>query len=154
LAGTIFYAIPLVFRGNYEYIIHHVLALWMVSSLLFGSGFFIRYFPHIIICDTTNGIFNLAWLLRLTGWKDSRLVSALEILFAVLFFFLRVINLTVVFGIMFYHPEGAAFIVGRYAFPLISLLQFYWSFKIAQTLFKKVAPIKTAKGAVPLKKVE
>lgn len=154
LADTIFYAVPLIFRGNFEYIIHHALALWMTYALLFGSGHFVRYFPHIVICDTTNGIFNFAWLLRLTGWKDSTLVSSMEIVFAVLFFFLRVINLSTVFGIMFFHPEGAAFGVARYAFPLISLLQFYWSVKIAQAMFKKLAPGKGEKSATPAKKVD
>lgn len=154
LADTIFYAVPLIFRGNVEYIIHHVLALWMTYALLFGSGHFARYFPHIVICDTTNGIFNFAWLLRLTGWNGTTLVSTMEISFAVLFFFLRVINLSVVFWIMFSHPAGVAFGVGRYAFPLISLLQFFWAFKIAQALFKKFTPGKAEKSALPAKKLE
>lgn len=146
-ADTIFFAIPLATRGNMEYIIHHILAVWMIYTLFTGSGHFFRYFPHIIICDTTNAVFNIAWFLRLTGWKDSSVVSGLEILFAVLFFFLRVINLTVVFGIMFFHSEGVSFGLGRYAFPLISAMQFYWAFKIVQAMFKKLAPSKGGKPA-------
>jgi hypothetical protein len=150
LADTFFYAVPLCFRGNFEYVIHHALAFWMTYALLSSSGHLIRYFPHIIICDTTNGVFNLAWMLRLTGMKDSPLVAFLEIAFAVLFFFLRIINLSVVFYIMFTSPDGN-FGVGKYVFPLISLLQFYWLFKIAQALLKKFLPAGAARGA---KKVE
>lgn len=154
LADTINFAIPQAVRGNLEYIIHHILALWMIYALLYGSGHFIRYFPHLIICDTTNGVFNIAWVMRLAGYKDHPLVFVLELSFALLFFFLRVINLSVVFGIMFFHPEGAAFGVGRYAFPLISSMQFYWAFKIIQAMFKKLAPNKEDKATKPTKKVE
>mmetsp|Transcript_58389 Transcript_58389/g.114844 ORF Transcript_58389/g.114844 Transcript_58389/m.114844 type:complete len:285 (+) Transcript_58389:69-923(+) len=136
VADTFFYAIPLIRRGNVEYIIHHALAFWMTYALLSSSGHLIRYFPHIIICDTTNGFFNLAWILRLSGFRDTVLVSFLEISFAVLFFFLRIINLSTVFYLMFTSPDGN-FGIGRFAFPLISLLQFYWQFKIAQALSKK-----------------
>lgn len=145
LADTIYFAIPIAIRGNFEYIIHHVLVVWMIYVLFTGSGHFFRYFAHIIICDTTNAVFNTAWFLRLTGHKDSSVVAVLEILFAVLFFFLRVINLSVVFGIMFFHPEGVSFGLGKYTFPLISLLQFFWAFKIIQAMFKKLAPIKKEK---------
>lgn len=142
VADTFFYAIPLSLRGNQEYVIHHGLALWMTYALLSGSGHLIRFFPHIIISDTTNAIFNFAWFLRLTGWKDTALVTTMEISFAVLFFILRGINLSIVFGIMFFSDENAGFGVGRYAFPLISLLQFWWLMKIAGALVKKLFPSK------------
>jgi len=142
VADTFFYAIPLALRGNFEYIIHHALAIWMTVALLGGSGHLIRYFPHIIICDTTNTVFNFAWFLRLTGFKDTSLVTSMEMSFAVLFLLLRGINLSVVFGIMFFSEDNAGFGVGRWAFPLISLLQFWWLFKIAQAMAKKLMPQK------------
>ena len=145
VADTFYYAIPLCFHGNVEYIIHHVLALWMTYALLSSSGHLVRYFPHIVICDTTNAVFNLAWILRTTGLRNSVFVSTLEVSFAVLFFFLRIINLSVVFYILFHSADGN-FGVGKYAFPLISLLQFYWQLKIAQALLKKFAPSKEKGG--------
>jgi hypothetical protein len=143
VADTFYYAIPLMSRGNFEYVLHHALALWMTYSLLSSSGHLIRYFPHIVICDTTNGVFNMAWILRLTGHRDSPLVALLEVSFAVLFFVLRIINLSVVFYIMFNSPDGN-FGVGKYVFPCISMLQFYWLVKIVQALAKKFVPGKEA----------
>ena len=139
LADTIFFAIPLCFRGNFEYIIHHALAIWMIYSILCGSGHLMRFLPHLVICDTTNAVFNVAWLLRLTGYKDSPIVPVLESTFALLFFLLRNINLSLVFGIMFMSPEGQSYGYGRYVFPMISMLQFYWLVKIVQSMTKKMS---------------
>lgn len=138
LADTIFFAIPLAIkRGNWEYILHHALGLWMISVFLTGPGNLTRFYPHLIICETTNILFNTAWLLRLAGYKDSLLVSVLEISFSVFFVLIRIINLTIVFKIIFMSDEGQTFGVGKYVFPLISLLQFYWMIKIAQSLYSK-----------------
>jgi hypothetical protein len=142
VADTLFYAIPMVLRGNFEYIIHHVLALWMIFSILTGSGQLMRYLPHIIICDTTNAIFNSAWLLRLTGLKDSLIVTALEMSFATMFFLLRNINLSLTFYVMFTSVEGQSYGYGRFVFPFLSLMQFYWLFCIVRSLIKKAGEAK------------
>lgn len=137
VADTFFYAIPLSFTGNIEYLIHHGLALWLCSVFLTGPGNLTRFYPHILICDTTNIFFNIAWLLRLVGYKDTPIVTVLEILFSVFFALIRCVNLTIVFGVIFFSDEGRSFGVGRFVFPLISALQFYWLVKIIQSLAGK-----------------
>ena len=146
VADTLFYAIPLTFRGNFEYVLHHGLALWLIYLFLYGPGCFTRFYPHLIICDTTNILFNSAWLLRLAGFRDSAVVSALELMFSLFFVLIRAVNLTLVFGVILLNPQSEVFGVGRFVLPMISLLQFYWLGKIAQSLIAKFSPsIKTKK---------
>ena len=146
IADTIFYAIPLCFRGNFEFALHHILAIWMVFTILSGSGHLIRFLAHIIICDTTNAVFNIAWFLRLSKYKDSVAVTICEVSFAVLFLNLRCINLSTVFGILFFsHLGEASYGFGRYVFPILSVMQFYWLYKILQATLQKVFPAKNKK---------
>ncbi len=67
-------------------------------------------------------------------------LTSLEISFAALFLLLRGINLSVVFGVMFFSEDNAGFGVGKYAFPFLSLLQVFWLSKIAGALVKKLFP--------------
>ena len=75
ITDTIFYALPEVMRGKFDYITHHVLVLSLVMSSLYGPGSLLRYIPLLLISDTTNIFFNLAWLLRLVGMRGSFVVS-------------------------------------------------------------------------------
>jgi hypothetical protein len=126
LADTIFYALPMCLRGNFEYILHHILAMWMDYALMTTNGHLLRYLPHIIICDTTNAVFNVAWLMRLTGFNGSPVLLFFESIFALLFFVLRCINLSTTFWILFFHDNGNSFGHGKWVFPFLSLMQFYW----------------------------
>ena len=74
ITDTIFYALPEVMRGKFDYITHHVLVLSLVISSLFGPGSLLRYIPLLLISDSTNIFFNLAWLLRLVGMRGSFVV--------------------------------------------------------------------------------
>ena len=74
ITDTLFYALPEVLRGKFDYIMHHILVLSLVISSLFGPGSLLRYIPLLLISDTTNIFFNLAWLLRLVGMRGSFVV--------------------------------------------------------------------------------
>ena len=75
ITDTLFYALPEVLRGKFDYIMHHILVLSLVISSLFGPGSLLRYIPLLLISDTTNIFFNLAWLLRLVGMRGSFVVT-------------------------------------------------------------------------------
>lgn len=147
IADTVCYAIPQLFHNSYEYFIHHVLALWLIYPFLYGPGSVARFYCHVVICETTNMFFNSAWLLRSMGYRDSAVVMALEILFAVAFLLIRVINLTLVFGIVFLSPEGRAFGISRYNLPPICMMQWYWMVRIVTVMFSKIGKLKNKSGS-------
>jgi hypothetical protein len=148
VGDTFCFAIQQAINGVPEYIIHHVLTLWMIFSLLCAPGQLSRFFPHMLICDTTNIFFNTAWLLRLAGYRGSPIVSAFELLFAISFFLLRAINLSLVLGLIFFSEPGQAMGISRFTLPPIVFLQWYWMSKIGSSALglKKTKKAVTAKG--------
>lgn len=144
VGDTIFFALSEVFHGKYEYICHHILSLYLVISTLLGPGPLCRFIPHLLICDTTNLLFNTAWLLRLAGYKDTKLVITLELLFTTAFFFLRVINMPLMFlAVLGYQSHfesmgstGLGF--AKYTLLPIAALQWFWFYKIMTTFIKRM----------------
>jgi hypothetical protein len=138
VADTLCYALPeSLFHNHHEYIIHHILAMLLFVPFLYGPGALVRFYPHLIICETTNLLFNIAWLLRLTGHRDSLAVTICEIAFAVMFFLVRFVNLSFSFLKIFFSNEGLEMGIYRFLLPPISALQWYWMGKIVQALYKK-----------------
>lgn len=136
ITDSIFFAIPEMTAGKFEYIIHHFLVLSLVVSSLYCSGSILRFIPHLLISDTTNLFFNTAWLLRLFGGKDSFIVMALEISFTISFFFVRVVNMPILFWVLFSKAEGLG--LAKYSFVPIVILQWYWFYKIARIILIKI----------------
>jgi hypothetical protein len=132
-------------HGSWEYMVHHVAALWMSYELMATPDLnFAPCFPHMVICETTGIFFCTAWLLRIAGYRDSAIVSALEQLFAISFFFLRGINITAVFIRLFLSPEAAGLGIVRFTLPGIALMQWFWLVKIIKGAFSRG---KGAKGS-------
>lgn len=140
VGDTLCYAIPEMFSLRFEFMIHHVLTLYLIVTSLTGPGYFCRYIPHLIICDTTNIFFNTAWVLRRTGLRSSSVVTALELLFALSFFLVRVINLPLVFSQALWHPGVAEWGYAKYTLLPIVLMQWYWFSKIVAGISKKLFP--------------
>lgn len=143
VGDTIGYALPEAFHGRFDYIIHHVLTLWLVWSTIFASGQMLRFVPHLLICDSTNIFFNIAWLIRSTTWKDAAIVTTMEIIFALLFLVCRVINMPLVFAAVVYHGLDKTIGWSSFTFLPISLLQWYWFSKIAGTTVTRLYSKKT-----------
>lgn len=141
IGDTLCFALPEAINLRFEYLVHHVLILWLVLTAAFGPGPLCRFIPHLLICDTTNILFNSAWLMRRLGMRDSFFVLILEILFAVAFFFTRVVNLPLVFLSVSMKPFGAALGWARYSFAPISLLQWYWFYRIVAVVFKRLRKV-------------
>lgn len=135
IADTFCYALKLSMKGNHEYTVHHILGLYMMYGYLTGPSQFTRFYPHVMICDTTNIFFNLAWLMRVCGLRGHPVVIVFEIIFAITFLCIRVVNLTLVFSIVLSTPGSEAFGTVRYVLPPILLLQYFWFFKILRGIF-------------------
>ncbi|RYH11058.1 hypothetical protein EON65_39000 [archaeon] len=151
VGDTLCFAIFQALRGVPEYIIHHVLSLWMIFALLSAPGQLSRFFPHMLVCDTTNIFFNIAWLMRLAGYKGNAIVSFVEYMFALSFLLLRAVNLSIVMSIIFLSEPGQRMGISRFTLPPIVFLQWFWMQKIAWTalgLKKPAAKKHSDTGAV------
>lgn len=137
---TIFYAMKEAIRGRFEYIIHHILTLYLVFSTIIGPGQINRFIPHLLICDSTNIFFNIAWIMRLTPLNGSIIVTTFELIFTLLFVLTRVINMSSVFFMMHFHPEVDGLGYAKYTLFPIALLQWYWCSKILRTMFIRLFP--------------
>jgi hypothetical protein len=133
IADTVCFAIQQAIAGTPEYLFHHILSVWMIFALLSAPGQLTRYYPHLLISDTTNIFFNTAWLLRLFGFRGSTIVVILENLFALSFLLLRAINVALVFFVIFFSVHSEVMGIARYTLPLIAMLQWYWMSKIGAT---------------------
>lgn len=138
IGDTVTFAFLEMLSLRFEYIIHHSLTIWLVSTAVFGPGNLLRFIPHLILCDTTNIFFNISWLLRRCGWKNSLIVTLLEILFAFFFLLVRVINLPCVFFIVTINPLSLQWGLARYCLIPISIMQWFWFYKIATTMYKRI----------------
>lgn len=148
IGDTLCFAIPeLISRGKMEYMIHHVFTVWLIVSTMYSSGHLTRFIPHLLICDTTNVFFNIAWLLRAAGYEGSWIVSLLEILFAVFFLCTRAINMPTVFLAVGLSKQGQSLGIARLSLIPIALMQWYWFYKIVATLSVRLRPKKAPDAA-------
>lgn len=142
------FAIPEALRGEFEFLIHHVAIIVIVSYSTFQHPYVCRWIPHLLICDTTNLLFNTAWILRTTNLKESFVVKALEIGFAASFLFTRVIHLPVVFLVVAASPYGDGMGWCKLFFLPMVLLQWYWFSKIAVTTLNRLGAGSKAREGV------
>ena len=130
---TLFYAIPESMRGNHEYSIHHVLAVWVTVALADAkSPDMLLLVPDILMCELSTIFFAIGWIMRSTSYKTSTVIKPLEILFAISFFFSRCINLSwSVFRCWHVSEE-----IGPARFTLIPivLMQWFWMYKIVMSV--------------------
>lgn len=139
LADTVCYALPeSLLHNHHEYLMHNIMAILLFVPFLYGPGTLVRFYPHLVICETTNLLFNIAWLMRLAGHRDSPIVTICEISFAIVFFLTRFVNLSLVFVRIFFSDEGMDMGIFRFLLPPICMLQWYWMYKIVQSLLKKI----------------
>ena len=137
MADTLFFTIPEIMKGKFEYLIHHAASLGLYWGLLGTDGAILRFVPHFMICESSNAIFNTAWFVRNSGGKDGQFIQILEKLFAVMFFVLRILNLPVTVHAMLLLPSGARMGNSRYVLIPILGLQFMWLYMIYKSLSKK-----------------
>jgi hypothetical protein len=121
--------------------LHHIAILWMVYELSAQRTVnFTPYFGHLVISETTGVFFCTAWLVRAT-WPSTRGslgVNVLEHLFALTFFLLRGIHLTLMLVRLFVSSEAKAELglSVRMTFLAIAVMQWLWLFKIGRGLWQ------------------
>jgi hypothetical protein len=95
VADIIFFAISEALKGEFEFLFHHILSLALVVSTLLLPGPTNRFVPHVLLCELSQLFFVTAWFLRLAGCTYEGLILALEVVFVVMFFLTRIINLPI-----------------------------------------------------------
>lgn len=137
MADTLFFTIPEIMKGQWQYAIHHIAALGLYWGLLSTEGAILRYVPHFMICESSNAIFNTSWFVRSGGGRDSQFNQLLEKLFAIFFFVFRIINLPVTVHAMLQLKNTNK--MGSMVYVLIPILglQFMWLYMIIKSLSKK-----------------
>lgn len=148
IGDTLCYAIPQMWRKEYEFIVHHVLTMWIMSSAIYSPGHFCRYIPHLLLADTTNIFFNVAWLLRLAGWQNHWFVTTLELLFAASFLIVRAIHLPMIFFAIQLVPDADQLGWARLPMVPVGLLQWYWFTIIVRTTYQRTVGKKVVKKTV------
>ncbi len=138
MGDTIFFTIPELMKGRYEYAIHHIASIALYRGLLMSGGPVIRYLPHFFICEFSNMIFNSCWFIRNGGGKNSAILGVLEKAFAVVFFILRIVNLPCAVFAMLSLPGVEELGIYRFVLIPILFLQFMWLFMIIKALKKKM----------------
>lgn len=127
LGDTFCFAFEAALGGKAEYLIHHVMGVWLVVALVHGPGHLGRAFPHFLLCESSAFCFNLAWVLRsFEIFQGSTLVLILELGFAFFFLFTRVINLPLMFWSMLTSEYINELGVARFILIPLALLQWYW----------------------------
>jgi len=141
IADTVAFAVPRSIEGSHEYLFHHILGLGLIFSVVhIEDGVVVKLCPHMFICELSSCFFTFAYLCRLCGYRGSSLVFALEILFAISFFFTRNVHLTAMLWSV-KNEMMARYKAAGVILILILILQFYWLFKIVKSLLKKKSSV-------------
>ena len=137
MADTLFFTIPEVLAGKWEYALHHLASLGLYWGLLSANGAVLRFVPHFMICETSNAIFNTAFFVRNGGGSDTAFLRNLEKSFGIVFFVLRILHFPVAIHAMLLLPSTTALGPWRWVLVPILALQFMWLYYIIKALSKK-----------------
>jgi hypothetical protein len=139
MADTLFFTIPELMVGKWEYAVHHVTSLGLYWGLLGTDGAVLRFAPHFMICESSNAIFNTAFFVRNGGGRDGAFLRFLEKSFGLVFFVLRILHFPVVIHAMLSLESSDRLGIGRLVLIPIVFLQFFWLYFIVKALRKKGA---------------
>lgn len=146
LSDTLLYALPEALNGNREYLYHHTLGLCLFILVPYLTPDISVYCGRILIMESTSIFFTLAYLLRNGGYSNSPLVKIFEILFAIDFFFVRVVNGFDLYRyiirdlVLVQHDSQAKVWLGRslaVLFIPILAMQVYWMIIIVKKSFTR-----------------
>ena len=139
MGDTIFLAVGELLKGKYAYAVHHAATFGLYYILLEAKGPIIRFISHLLVCEASNIVFEVAWFLRAAGYRDAPIMQVVEATFAVVFFVTRIVNLPLcVYAVL--NLPGTKDLPAFFPYVLIPivLLQFYWFGKILIVLAGKI----------------
>jgi len=146
IGDTLFYVIFEAMDGRYEYLIHHIVGIWLVGGALRAkSPEILAFVPHILITESSTFLFGAGWVLRSTSWKSHPIIDQLEISFCLTFTITRIINLPYQVWCAWPYMEeiGSA----KFAFIGVLAIQFFWFYKIVTGVTSKYIMSKKAKDS-------
>jgi len=107
------------------------------------DGSICKFIPLLLLCDSTNIFFNCAWLMRLTKYRDSIIVKALEMSFLFAFILLRTIHMPCLFlAIAITKAQYLGF--AKHMLLPIVLVQWYWTYLVVVGSLKRFIKPKKA----------
>jgi len=80
-------------------------------------------------------------LLRLTPYQNHPIVTILELSFLCFFILFRVINMPLCFLVQMQHGAAIGMGLARFTFLPLTLMQFFWMFKVVQGVQKKMKQV-------------
>ena len=81
---------------NPEFFLHHIAAFMFIYSFIQGNlGATARFIPHVLVTELSSIVFIFGFFMRASGYREKypALFKALMMLFAVCFFFMRIIHM-------------------------------------------------------------
>lgn len=145
IGDTLFYVVFEAMEGRYEYLVHHIIGLWLVAGTLNATNpELLAFLPHILVTEMSTFLFGAGWVLRSTIWKTHPIIDQLELSFVLAFTVTRVINLPYQVWSCWPHMDelGSA----RYAFLGVLAIQFYWFHKMMLVVYNKYIVKEKPKG--------
>jgi hypothetical protein len=139
-ADMICFAIPELRKtGKVEFLVHHLVSLLLMGGSFYANGHVMSIAPHLMISELANVFFNVAWITRTLGddYKDISLVKSCEMIFAVLYFLLRVINFPIAVYKLIFSPYASSLRGFQFALLPLVFLQFFWFSKIVSSIFSR-----------------
>jgi ethanolamine transporter EutH len=136
IGDTLFYVVFEAMDGRYEYLIHHIVGIWLVGGALRAkSPEILSFVPHILITEISTFLFGAGWVLRSTSWKTYPIINQLELAFCLTFTLTRVINLPYQVWCAWPHMDEIG--TAKYAFVGVLAIQFFWFYKIVKGVISK-----------------
>jgi hypothetical protein len=136
VADLIVFALPEAIKPGFAsklFLIHHCVALCMIyATFTLAQGSLTQVFPGMMCTELSTIFFNIAWILRAFGFRELKIVTLFESLFAFFFILLRNGHLTLLIYVLWYDIAG--FGMFQVAILISTGLQFFWAYKIVLSL--------------------
>ena len=138
IGDTLYYAIPEATGGKFDFLIHHLVSIWVGTNLMNCTSMEMRRFcPHFLIMEISAVFFGFGWIMRITSYNNSIFITIFELLFAISFFIGRIVNFP--YQVYVAWDASAEMGLSRYMFPLLLVLQFFWFYKILLQIAKLIS---------------
>lgn len=133
--------VPDALAGNPQYLLHHALGLLLSLGAAASQPKVLRWAPHFLLCEMSSFPLAASWALRKAGMGDSAWGALANVVFALSFTVLRVVNLPLMaFWGMAQQPQpwdipGTPGLLCFAGVVALVALQFFWWSKILVQVF-------------------
>lgn len=135
LGDTITYAIPAALQGQFDFLAHHVASIFLLIGAVTLTGHPVRFVTHMLLTEFSGLIFAITYILRVID-ETSPMIQYLEILFAVVFFLTRNINMPLVMWTIRHELQAQLGYAIWVAVVPVCVLQYFWLAKILKRALK------------------